>query len=177
MLIAHCQLFIRPPKEIPQPPPAPVGDKFRWRRPWRAPPPPERPVPRGPPGETFPGHRSPVEKIANDSAPPAGGSRGGLFGGGMQKQEHIAIQSNLPCISGNRTAVMGCSVFNSMGAFIRNILAFVLALYWPLHSIYRLLPIAHCSLLIAHCKLFHPSPKEIPRRRPPGIPYLQYCMQ
>ena len=72
---------------------------------------------------------------------------------------------------------MGCPVFNSMGAFIRNILAFVLALYWPLHSIHRLLPIAHCSLLIAHCKLFHPPPKEIPRRRPPGIPYLQYRMQ
>ena len=90
---------------------------------------------------------------AKESVPPAGGSRGSLFGGGMQKQEHIAIQSNLPCISGNRTAVMGCSFFNSMGAFIRNILAFVLALYWPLHSIHRLLPIAHCTLHIANCSI------------------------
>ena len=74
------------------------------------------------PCENFPGRRPPVEKIANDSAPPAGGSRGSLFWGGMQKQEHIAMKCDLPCISENRTAAIGCPVFDGMGVFICNII-------------------------------------------------------
>ena len=57
---------------------------------------------------------------------------------------------------------MGCSFFNSMGAFIRNILAFVLALYWPLHSIHRLLPIAHCTLQIVPSAPKRNSPAQAP---------------
>ncbi len=50
--------------------------------------------------------------------------------------------------------------------------------YWQQTTARCSLPTARCSLLIAHCTLpiVHPPPKEIPRRRPPGIPYLQYHM-
>ena len=60
---------------------------------------------------------------------------------------------------------MGCPVFYGMGVFLCNISTFALAFDGPLTT-------GHCSLLIAHCKLFHPPLKEIPRCRPPGIPYF-----
>ena len=89
------------------------------------------------------------QKYAHDSAPPASGSRGSPFsGGGKKKQGHIAIQSDLPCISENRTAAMGCPVFN-ISVFICDIPAFVLAFTGQ-----RPLPTVHCSLFTVHCSLF-----------------------
>ena len=123
---------------------------------------------------------------ANDSAPPAGGSRGSPFSrGGKQKIRAYCHQSDLPCISENRTAAMGCPVFDGIDVFLCNISAFALAFDGPPTT-------GHCSLLIANCQLpirpqkkfpggrfqnrvrpqtskFLPPPK-IPRRGPPGIP-------
>ena len=129
--------------------------KFRQRRrPWRDPPPPPRPSPAA--ALLF-------GMTANDSATPAGGSRGSLFGGRMQKQEHTAIQSDLPCISENRTATIGCPVFDDMGVFICNISAFALAF-----TGHRPLPIIHCSLLIANC------PSALKRNSPAQAPANAY---
>ena len=134
--------------------------KFRQRRrPWRDPPPPARPSPAA--ALLF-------GMTANDSATPAGGSRGSLFGGRMQKQEHTAIQSDLPCISENRTATIGCPVFDDMGVFICNISAFALAF-----TGHRPLPIIHCSLLIANCQLSIRPQKKFPGTGPRKC--IRYC--
>ena len=117
----------------------------------------------GPPSKpptpgTFPGCRPPVERIAKKSAPPAGGSWGSPFSGGdMRKQEHIAIQCDLPCIPKYRTAVMGCPVFDDIGVFLCNIPTVALAFDCPLFTV-------HCSLLIAHCH--HPPQKKFPGAGP-----------
>ena len=96
---------------------------------------------------------------------------------------------------------MGCPVFDGMGIFICNISTVAFAFYWPLVTVLcpllivnRTFPIllfkASCrtrkkvgipelrypSVPIRNPQKFYPTPKEIPRRRPPGIPYLQYRM-
>ena len=80
------------------------------------------------------------------------------------------MQSDLPCISENRTAAMGCPVFNGMGVFISNISAVSLAFTgrWPLFP-------AHCTLPIVLFKAFRQTCKGIyipefrPRPRPSTV--------
>ena len=92
--------------------------------------------------------------------------------------------------------------FDSMGVFICNISTVAFAFYWPLTTGLCQLLIANCSIQSIPPQSIPPNtqkgryygatpsdrarpsiskspphPKEIPRRRPPGILYLQYRMQ
>ena len=93
---------------------------------------------------------------------------------------------------------MGCPVFDGMGVFICNMhikhISRCHSFFTgnrPLHSIHYSLHITNWlfsfkkismasrqpTAPVLKLQKAHPSPKEIPRRRPPGIPYLQYSMQ
>ena len=67
---------------------------------------------------------------------------------------------DLPCISENRTATMGCPVFDGMGTSIskHQLLFLLFPGHWPLPTACCLLPVACCPLPVAHCflRVTHP---------------------
>ena len=180
-----------------------MGDKFRWRRPWRAPPLKERPVPRGPP----PARPSPATARLLRESPMSASRRraaaGEVFLGEVCKSKSILpYKAICPAYQKAGQPPWVARFFDSMGVFICNISTVAFAFYWPLTT-------GLCQLLIANCSIQSippqsippntqkgryygatpsdrarpsiskspPHPKEIPRRRPPGILYLQYRMQ
>ena len=145
-----------------------VGDRCRQGRPWRG-----RLFRRGSPLQTspcenFPSRRPPVERIANESTLPAGGSRGSPFSeGGKHKNMTISpYKAICSAYTENRTAAMGCPVFDDMGVFISNISALALAFDWPMTTELCPLFTVHCSLLIAHCQLPIRPQKKFPGAGP-----------
>ena len=108
------------------------------------------------------------------------------------------MQSDLPFISENRTAAIGCPVFNDISVFVCNYVIYnitAVIISFLLTSGCCILFTAHCTLSIGYpaskkismafrqstapirnLSKIHPPPKEIPRRRPPGISHLQYRM-
>ena len=83
------------------------------------------------------------------------------------------MKCDLPCISENRTAAIGCPVFDNMGVFLCNISAFALGFY-GLPTIARCsLPAVRCSLLIANCSSApkRNSPAQAPGHTVFAIPY------
>ena len=92
-------------------------------------------------------------------------------GGGKRKIRVYCHAKQFALHIKNRTAAMGCPVFDDMGVFISNISALALAFDWPMTTELCPLFTVHCSLLIAHCQL-----PIRPQKKFPGAGPRAYCI-